>query len=57
MQSEDILQPEKFTLLFPVPWDAREIAGLHARIVAYGHLLLLEDLARIDKFLDGPSSK
>ena len=57
VEGEYVLQPEELTLLFLVSGYACEIAGLHARIVSYGHLLLLVDLARVDELLDGPSPK
>jgi hypothetical protein len=57
VESEYVLQPEELTLPLLVSRDARKIASLHARIVSYGHLLLLVDLARIDELLDGPGTE
>ena len=57
MESEYVLQPEEFTLSFLVTRNAREIACLYARVVSYGHLLLLVHLARIDELLDRPGPK
>jgi hypothetical protein len=57
VESEYVLHSKELALSRFVSRDARKIAGLHARIVSYGHLLLLVDLARIDKFLDRPSPK
>lgn len=57
VESEYVLQPKELTLSFLVPRDAREITCLHARVVSYGHLLLLVDLARVDELLDRPSPK
>ena len=56
-ESEYILQPEQLSLPLLVSRDACKVAGLHARAVSYGHLLLLVDLARIDELLNGTSPK
>lgn len=57
VEGEYVLQPKELALSLLVPRDAREIACLHARVVSYGHLLLLVHLARIDELLNRPGPK
>ena len=57
MDGKNVLQPEELTLPLLISRNTHEIAGLNARVVSYCHLLLLVDLACIDKFFNGPSPK